>query len=396
MTISYLTFFGVASVHLILSRKLLSLKSVRCEYLTSTILIMVNYSNAEMAEMHFVYGVADGNAELARRIYHERYPNRDLPDSRTFSNVHRRLVETGSVRKGTSEGRPQNVRTPEIEEAVLHEVEEHPETSTRKIARNLNICHQIVWRILVDYLLYPYHILRVQALLPRDFLKRLTFCQWYLHNVELNPQFERQILFTDEANFSRNAIQNFHNNHLWADENPHAIKETHFQHQFSVNVWAGIIGDNYIGPFFLPGRLDGQSYYNFLRDQLPLLLEDVPLAIRNQMWYMHDGAPAHFSVMVRNYLQTVFPNRCIGRGGNVQWPPRSPDLNSLDFFLWGHLKTLVYTSPINTVEELRERIVAACDGIQNTPRIFERVRNSMRRRAEACRLSEGGHFQQFL
>lgn len=357
---------------------------------------MVNYSNAEMADMHYVYGLADGNAEEAKRIYHERYPNRNLPDSRTFSNIHRRLVETGSVRKGTSEGRPRNVRTPEIEDAVLHEVEEHPETSTRKIARNLNICHQIVWRILVDFLLYPYHILRVQALLPRDFPSRVTFCQWYLENIAQNPQFESNILFTDESNFSRNAIQNFHNNHLWADENPHAVTETHFQNQFSVNVWAGIIGDHFIGPFFLQGRLDGQSYLNFLQEQLPLLLEDVPIAIRNQMWYMHDGAPAHFSAIVRNYLQIVYPNRWIGRGGPQEWPPRSPDLNSLDFFLWGHLKSLVYTSPINTVEDLRGRIVAACNRIKHTPGIFHRVRSSMRRRAEACILSEGGHFQQFL
>ena len=75
---------------------------------------------------------------------------KDIPIVLSFSNIHR-LVETGSVRKGTSEGRPLNVRTPEIEEALLHEVKEHPETSTRNIARNLNICHQTVWRILVDF-----------------------------------------------------------------------------------------------------------------------------------------------------------------------------------------------------------------------------------------------------
>lgn len=357
---------------------------------------MVNYTNAEMAAMHYVYGLADGNATEARRIYQERYPNRALPDSRTFSNIHRRLRETGSFKKGTSEGRPLSVRTLEIEEAVLQEIEEHPETSTRKIARTLNICHQIVWRILVDFLLYPYHILRVQALLPRDFPQRVNFCQWYLQSIALNPQFESQILFTDEANFSRNAIQNFHNNHMWAEENPHTITETHFQHQFSVNVWAGIIGDYLIGPFFLPGRLDGRSYLHFLEEELNGLLEDVPIALRNRIWYMHDGAPAHFSVIVRNHLNTVYHNRWIGRGGPQQWPARSPDLNSLDFFLWGHLKTLVYKTPVNTLEDLRERIVASCETIRNTPGIFQRVRNSMRRRAEACLLSEGGHFQQFL
>ena len=53
---------------------------------------MVNYSNAEMTAMHYLYGLADGNEKLARRIYQQRYPNRALPDSRTFSNIHRRLV----------------------------------------------------------------------------------------------------------------------------------------------------------------------------------------------------------------------------------------------------------------------------------------------------------------
>jgi hypothetical protein len=56
----------------------------------------------------------------------------------------------------------------------------------------------------------------------------------------------------------------------------------------------------------------------------------------------------------------------------------------------------VYKTPVNTLEDLRERIVASCETIRNTPGIFERVRNSMRKRAEACLLSEGSHFQQFL
>lgn len=354
------------------------------------------YTNVEMTDMHYVYGLADGNAFEARRIYQERYPNRILPDSRTFTNIHRRLTETGSLRKGSSEGRPRTTRTPEIEDAVLQEIEEHPETSTRKIARALNICHQIVWRILVDFLLYPYHIHRVQALLPRDFPPRMDFSHWYINETTENPQFPSQIMFTDEANFSRNAIRNLHNNHVWAEENPHVISETNTQQQFSVNVWAGIIGDHLIGPFYLPGRLNGQSYLHFLQEELPVLLEDVPIGLRNQMWYMHDGAPAHFSAAVREYLNNVYPDRWVGRGGPQPWPARSPDLNSLDFFLWGHVKSLVYTTPINTLEELQERIVTAFETIRNTPGILQRVRESMRRRAEACLFSQGGHFQQFL
>lgn len=358
---------------------------------------MPNFTNSEMADMHFIYGFANGNAREARRLYMERYPNRMIPDQRVFSDIHRRLVETGTVKKNTNDaGRPRTVRTPQIEEAVLNEIEEDPETSTRKIGEHLNISYQVVWRILRDSLLYPYHIQRVQALLPRDFPLRINFCQWYLNRLAVDPNFDCKILFTDEANFSRNSIINFHNNHIWAEENPHGIVETHFQEQFSLNVWGGIIGDHLIGPFFLPGRLTGHSYRHFLQHELPLLLEDLPLFLRNQMWYMHDGAPAHFSILAREYLNEVYENKWIGRGGPQPWPPRSPDLNSLDFFLWGHLKSLVYTTPVNTVDDLRNRIIDAFETIRNTPGVFESVRASMRRRVGACIRVEGGHFQQLL
>ncbi|KAJ4436622.1 hypothetical protein ANN_16753 [Periplaneta americana] len=53
------------------------------------------YSNQELAEIHFMYGKADGNAALARRLYQERYPQRQCPDRKTFVRLHYRLCEYG-------------------------------------------------------------------------------------------------------------------------------------------------------------------------------------------------------------------------------------------------------------------------------------------------------------
>ncbi|KAJ4439497.1 hypothetical protein ANN_07621 [Periplaneta americana] len=47
------------------------------------------YSNQELAEVHFMYGKADGNAALARRLYQERYPQRQCPDRKTFVHFSR-------------------------------------------------------------------------------------------------------------------------------------------------------------------------------------------------------------------------------------------------------------------------------------------------------------------
>ncbi|KAJ4440689.1 hypothetical protein ANN_08837 [Periplaneta americana] len=51
------------------------------------------YSNQELAEIHFMYGKADGNAALARRLYQERYPQRQCPDRKTFVRLHYRVMD---------------------------------------------------------------------------------------------------------------------------------------------------------------------------------------------------------------------------------------------------------------------------------------------------------------
>ena len=51
--------------------------------------------------------------------------------------------------------------------------------------------------------------------------------------------------------------------------------------------------------------------------------------------FQQDGATPHYLGEVREYLNTRFPGRWIGREAPIAWPPRSPDLTPMDFFLWG-------------------------------------------------------------
>jgi hypothetical protein len=88
------------------------------------------------------------------------------------------------------------------------------------------------------------------------------------------------------------------------------------------------------------------------------------------MWYMHVGAPVHSSSAVRDALSNTYYDRWIDRGGPIAWPPRSPDLNPLDFYLLGHLKTLVYAAPVDNEEAIHHRTVDACRTIRNYPGIF--------------------------
>ncbi|GFG35592.1 hypothetical protein Cfor_00314, partial [Coptotermes formosanus] len=52
-----------------------------------------------------------------------------------------------------------------------------------------------------------------------------------------------------------------------------------------------------------------------------------------RMHFRQDGAPPHYNRDIRNCLNTRFPGQWIGRAAPTPWPPCSPDLTALDFFL---------------------------------------------------------------
>jgi hypothetical protein len=97
--------------------------------------------------------------------------------------------------------------------------------------------------------------------------------------------FLHNILWTDEACLTHEGAFNVHNSHLWARDNPHAILERGYQVRLRVSVWAGIVGDTVVGPDLLPDRLTAQRYRDLLETVLPGLLEDVPLAVRQRLWF---------------------------------------------------------------------------------------------------------------
>ena len=63
-----------------------------------------------------------------------------------------------------------------------------------------------------------------------------------------------------------------------------------------MNVWCDVLGNKLIGSFVFDNNLRGNAYEVFLRNELPGLMEDIRLMIRNQMYFQHDGAPPHCNV----------------------------------------------------------------------------------------------------
>ncbi|GBN10967.1 hypothetical protein AVEN_101673-1 [Araneus ventricosus] len=97
--------------------------------------------------------------------------------------------------------------------------------------------------------------------------------------------------------------------------------------------------------------------------------------LRN-VWFQHDGTPAHKTSSVKQYLMEEFGEQIIGYGSFQEWPRRSPDLTPMDFFLWGHFLQEVYATPPPSLQDLQRRITNACANV--TSAMLHRVQRKFK------------------
>ena len=111
--------------------------------------------------------------------------------------------------------------------------------------------------------------------------------------------------------------------------------------------------------------------------------------------FQQDGAPPHIERSVKEYLTERFPgNKVISRHFDFSWPPRSPDLNPMDFFFWGYLKYLVYCDEtFNDIDQLKAKITRCTASL--TPDLLARVVESVPLRLQAIIDCHGQHIEKY-
>ena len=71
------------------------------------------------------------------------------------------------------------------------------------------------------------------------------------------------------------------------------MEDLRVQNDPRVMVWCGILGDSIIGPFFFRDSVNMQTYLHMLKHDI--LPGKQALQDQQRVWFMHDGAPAHYS-----------------------------------------------------------------------------------------------------
>jgi hypothetical protein len=269
-----------------------------------------------------------------------------------------------NLNKGRS-GRRRTARCPENIAAVT-DVLANQEAGEQRISarRNgLGLSSATFNRITrLDLQLYPYQMIKRHQLFDGDYQRRVNFCQWLLRQ---NQRFLENVIVGDEAGFALNASVNTHNVRAYC---PRGEPPLNFDYQrnddrHKLTVWVGLMGNgSIIGPFFFRNNLDGEGYLQMINEQVHPRLCRMHRFGPNRngqfrrLWWIQDGAPPHRRRIVTERLQQLFGERVVALNHQIEWPPRSPDLTPLDFFLWGYLKSKVYLTPPANLDDLEMRI----------------------------------------
>lgn len=333
--------------------------------------------------------------DAVRNLFNDSFPERNPISKSTVVKTVTRFQETGSVKDCVRTGRPTTVTGELASLDVLQHFVENPTESLRTVALQLEISHESVRKVLKKSGFKAYRVHLVQELNEDDYDRRLEFCEGMMERIDRNQILLNEILFSDEATFMLNGTVNRHNCRYWDNSNPNLTIETHTQHPQKLNVWAGIIGNQVIGPFFINGNLSAALYLQMLQNEIiPALEASLGPQLFQRMYFQQDGAPPHFGVDVRQYLDAIFPQRWIGRRGAVEWPARSPDLSPLDFFFWGYLKEKVYRTKPQDLAQLQQKISQEA---QDIPRDYlQNAVGGFYNRLGHCQTAGGGHFEHLL
>ena len=247
---------------------------------------------------------------------------------------------------------------------------------------------------------HPYRMVRRQQLLAADMPRRLRFSQWILNRTD--NQLKR-LLFSDEANFELSGHVNSYNIRRYSQTKVYdpvsGGRPDHFVHEkptFSAKlmVFCGLKQDGTFGlKFYRNVSMDGPMYHSLLQYHVLPELRTSNNGNLNNLWWTQDGAPCHVTNHNMQYLDSQFQDRVVSRKAvrGEDWPARSPDLNPCDFFLWGYLKSKVYTPRPQTLDQLERNITREVQSIP--PVMITRAILDIKERASKCLRNNGGHFE---
>lgn len=173
----------------------------------------------------------------------------------------------------------------------------------------------------------------------------------------LNRHPVHNIVFSDEKLFLLQESHNAQNNRIYAvskGQIPACIRLVErYQNVSSVMVWGAISAKGKLPLLFIDkGVKINAKYYleNVLQSHLvpeaQILFPDLDYC------FQQDGAPSHTANVVQQWCKDNLKDFIT----KDEWPPSSPDLNPLDYCIWGEMLSRLQCKNICNLDQFKQAI----------------------------------------
>ncbi|EFO95902.1 hypothetical protein CRE_17595 [Caenorhabditis remanei] len=300
----------------------------------------------------------------------------------------------GSLQERKKSGRPVTVNTRRTRNIIKKRITRNNGISMNKIAANLEISRGSVQTIVKSrFHLRSYKLCQGQFLSEQSKASRLEKSKKLLADLQVRRVSD--VIWTDEKIFTIEPLPNRQNQRqLLSQGDSKSPKRCQAHNRLfpkSVMVWAGVTSDGKTPLVFIERnvKINLEVYQN-------LVLKDVLLPWTAQHFagrpfiLQQDWAPSHGSKSTKAVLDAHFP----GYWGKDMWPASSPDLNPMDFSVWGYLESKISGTSYNTVDALKAALQKAWDEIDVD--YLRRTSNSVIGRLKACIKAKGSNFEFLL
>jgi len=130
-----------------------------------------------------------------------------------------------------------------------------------------------------------------------------------------------------------------------------------------------------------------ESQRQYYRDVLlsQQMLPAIKHVAGNTFVFQQDNALSHRAKVTIKQLHQETPDFF---GPNL-WPPYGPDLNLVDYKVWGVMQQTLHECRVNSVDELKLRLIEVWHSLHS---IIDAAINEWRKRLRACVRADGQHF----
>jgi hypothetical protein len=214
-----------------------------------------------------------------------------------------------------------------------------------------------------DLRLYAYHITTQPKLTDEYKERRVAFAYWVRRS--LRKQDHGKILFSDEKYFSVDGIFNRQNERVYAANRQVADEQGGTKgtskYPKRIMVWLGACKNGLTKPIvFQPGET--MKHENYIAVVLPHALSEGQRLLGNDFIYQQDNATPHAHKDSQAWCEKYLPRFLDHR----RWPPNSPDINILDYYVWDAIGNRIQWNKVRGYASLADEIGKSIEKVPKT------------------------------